>query len=252
MPEIIKRLPSILYQWIAPNLRMYLSTRQPTIWLLALIIGIAVSIAAVAFRELISFFQLFWLGDTSELVATAARSVPWYVVLFAPAIGGALVGWCLVKLLPASRTGGVADVMEAKALGGRNIELKPGLFSALATTISLGFGASAGREGPVVHLGAAISSSFAHKMKLPEWSRKTLLGCGVAAAVSASFNAPIAGVLFAHEVILGHYAMRAFVPIVISSVAGTILSRLWFGDIAAFQIPDYQICLLYTSDAADD
>ena len=63
----------------------------------------------------------------------------------------------------------------------------------------------------------------------------------MASAVSSSFNAPIAGVLFAHEVILGHYGMRAFVPIVISSVGGTLISRLWFGDIAAFDIPEYQI-----------
>ena len=93
----------------------------------------------------------------------------------------------------------------------------------------------------MVHLGATIATTFAHSMKLQEWSRRTLLACGVAGAVSASFNAPIAGVLFAHEVILGHYAMRAFVPIVISSVSGTILSRQWFGADAAFVIPDYQI-----------
>ena len=93
----------------------------------------------------------------------------------------------------------------------------------------------------MVHLGAALSSALARKFALPAWGKRTLLGCGVAAAVSASFNAPIAGVLFAHEVILGHYAMRAFVPIVISSVSATILSRLCFGDVVAFTIPDYQI-----------
>ena len=77
------------------------------------------------------------------------------------------------------------------------------------------------------------------------WSKNTLLASAVGAAVSASFNAPIAGVLFAHEVILGHYARRSFVPIVIASVCGTLVSRAWFGDVAAFSIPNYQISSIW-------
>lgn len=208
---------------------------------MAMIVGFTVSIATIIFRELIGLVQLTWLLDRSENVVSASVGLPWYVILLAPAVGGAVVGWFLVNLLPLRRTGGVADVIEARALDGREIELKPALWSAWVTAVSLGSGASAGREGPMVHLGAAITSALAGKFKLPHWSRKTLLACGAAAAVSASFNAPIAGVLFAHEIILGHYARRSFVPIVISAVGGTLLSRLWFGDVAAFIIPDYQI-----------
>jgi len=213
--------------------------------MLALLIGLSVSVAAILFRELIGYTQLLWLGDRSENVASIARSLPWYIVFFAPVIGGIVVGICLVYLLPLRRTGGVADVIEARALGGRNIELKPAISSAVVTAISLGSGASAGREGPMVHFGAAISTAMAKFFKMPNWCDRTFLACGVASAVSASFNAPLAGVLFAHEVILGHYSMRAFVPIVISSVAGTIFSRLWFGDVAAFDIPDFQITSLW-------
>ncbi len=241
MPEILNRLPSIIVRWVEPNLRQYWATRQPLLWVLALVIGLTVSVAIIIFREMIGYVQLIWLGDRSENVASAARLLPWYVVFLAPVVGGVVVGWCLTYLLPMRRTGGVADVIEARALGGRHIELKPALYSALTTIISLGSGASAGREGPVVHLGAAISTSFSRLFRLPDLSGRTLLACGVASAVSASFNAPIAGVLFAHEVILGHYGMRAFVPIVISSVGGTLISRIWFGDIAAFDIPEYQI-----------
>ena len=93
----------------------------------------------------------------------------------------------------------------------------------------------------MVHLGATLATFVASRFSLPDWGRRTLLACGVASAVSASFNAPIAGVLFAHEVVLGHYAKRAFIPIVISSVMGTLASRLWFGEEAAFTIPDHQI-----------
>ncbi|MFK7903368.1 MAG: chloride channel protein, partial [Nitratireductor sp.] len=121
----------------------------------------------------------------------------------------------------------------------------PAINSAIITVISLGSGASAGREGPVVHLGAVISNFVGQRFKLPAWGAKTLLACGVAAAVSASFNARIAGVLFAHEVILGHYAKRAFIPIVIASVSSTILTRLYFGDVVAFTIPAYEITSLW-------
>lgn len=241
LPEIIRRLPNILSAWIGPNTRTFIDSREHHLWVLSLIIGLCVSIAALAFRELIQFTQFLWIGERSEAFLDKAREIHWAWMLFFPAVAGLFIGWLLNNFLPAKRTSGVADVMEAKAYGGRNIELKAGLGSALVSALSLGFGASAGREGPLVHLGATIATSFGAKFNLPGWGQRTLLACGVASAVSASFNAPIAGVLFAHEVILGHYSKRSFIPIVIASAMGTILTRLWFGNTAAFSIPDYQI-----------
>ncbi len=245
MLDIVKNLPSIIKSWIAPNLRQFFGTKQPQSWVLALVIGLCVSVAAIAMRELIGYVQLAWLGDSSESVASIARSLPWYVIFMAPVIGGAIVGVILLYFVPMHRPGGVADVIEARALGGRGIELKPAISSFFITIVSLGSGASAGREGPIVHFGAAISSYVSNLFKMPLWCDRTLLACGVASGISASFNAPLAGVLFAHEVILGHYSMRAFVPIVISSVAGTIFSRQWFGNIAAFDIPHYEIISMW-------
>ena len=245
MLDIVKNLPSIIKSWIAPNLRQFFGTKQPQSWVLALVIGLCVSVAAIAMRELIGYVQLAWLGDSSESVASIARGLPWYVIFLAPVIGGAIVGVILLYFVPMHRPGGVADVIEARALGGRGIELKPAISSFFVTIVSLGSGASAGREGPIVHFGAAISSYVSNLFKMPLWCDRTLLACGVASGISASFNAPLAGVLFAHEVILGHYSMRAFVPIVISSVAGTIFSRQWFGNIAAFDIPHYQIISMW-------
>lgn len=229
------------WSWVRPNLTYFLTTRQPVLWLLALLIGIFVGGAAIAFRELVGAFQLIWLQDMSELVATAARRQPWWVILLAPAVCGAIVGLLLEKVMPGKRALGVADVIEARAMPARRIGFRSGVCSALIAAVSLGFGASAGREGPLVHLGATISNLFAERLRLGERASRILLACGAGAAVSASFNVPLAGVLFAHEVILGHYAARAFVPIVISTVSGTILSRLYFGEHAAFIIPDYQI-----------
>lgn len=240
LARTLRSLPGLLRNWVTPNLRQFRESRQVTLWALALLVGAGVAVGAIMFREMIGFFQLFWLGSRSERVLTAAANLPFYMFFLGPVIGGIIVGQLLGRL-QARRTGGVADVMEARALSGRKLSKREGAWSALITTLSLGFGASAGREGPVVHLGATMASALSDRAKLPEWCRRTMLGAGVASAISASFNAPIAGVLFAHEVILGHYSMRSFVPIVISSAAGSVLSRLWFGDMVSFVVPRYQI-----------
>ncbi|MBD1547427.1 chloride channel protein [Roseibium aggregatum] len=223
------------------NFNEFLAQKRPIIWLLALCIGAIVSWAAILFREAIGLVQLVWLGTSSENVITALADLPWYVVVAAPTVGGLIVGLLLQYVQPTKRTYSVADVIEARARGVEELMFRPGILSALITTLSLGSGASAGREGPVVHLGATIGASLSRLFQLPASARRILLACGVASAVSASFNAPIAGVLFAHEVILGHYALSAISPIAISAVTGTVFSRLWFGDVAAFVIPGHQI-----------
>ncbi len=226
---------------IATNFSGFTRRRQPLVWLLAIAIGIAVALAAIAFRVGIGLFQLIWLGTASEAVVTAAAKLPPIVIIAAPALGGLAVGILLHAIQPKQRTSSVADVMEARVRGGSGLPFWPGISSAFLTVMSLGMGASAGREGPMVHLGGTIGAALCRSLKLPVEARRVLLACGVASAVSASFNAPIAGVLFAHEVVLGHYALSAIVPISISAVAGTLLSRLWFGDVAAFVIPSHQI-----------
>jgi CIC family chloride channel protein len=240
----LKRLPVLTAGWIKPNIRLFRSTRLPLVWALAIVIGVLTAIAAILFRMAIGAFQWLWLGTSAETVITAAATVPWWVILLAPTLGGLCIGIFLQTIQPKQRTGGVPDVIEARVQGGRGLPFWSGISSAFLTSASLGCGASAGREGPVVHLGATIGTALCQTFRLPDAARRILLACGVASAVSASFNAPIAGVLFAHEVILGHYAMTAFVPIVIASVLGTLMSRLWFGDIAAFSIPEYQISSL--------
>ncbi|MCY6379961.1 chloride channel protein [Hoeflea prorocentri] len=241
LPDFIRNLPTQIRQWVAPNIRNFTGERQPRLWLMSLVIGVGVTIAAILFREMIGAVQLLWLQDRSERVISATRSTPWYLIFLAPVAGGLVVGILLQVLMPQRRTLSVADVIEARALTGRKLGLRDGLNSAIITVISLGSGASAGREGPVIHLGATLANHVARRTDLPEWSKRTLLGAGVAAAISASFNAPVAGVLFAHEVILGHFALRSFVPIVIASSGAAIISRGWFGESAAFVVPQYHV-----------
>lgn len=230
-----------LRDWVEPNVREFASSRQLTIWMLALVIGALTCIAAIVFREAIGLVQWVWLGTRAEDMLDEARTVPWPIIMLVPVLGGLVVGAGLWFLTTNRRTGGVPDVIEARALSGRDLPLRDGLVSASLSAISLGAGGSSGREGPLVHLGATLADNLIRKFELPPNARRTLLGCGVASAVSASFNAPIAGVLFAHEVVLGHYAGRAFVPIVIASALAAIGSRLWFGEDAAFIVPEFEI-----------
>lgn len=239
------RLPVFFSDRFTANFSEFLAERQPLVWIMALIIGVAAAYAAIVFRLAIRVFQLPWLGTMDKATTAAAMQLPWWVILLAPTAGGLIVGFILVNFQRGRRPHNVADVIEASAVGGCRISARDGFLSALISSISLGTGASAGREGPVVHLGAAIASQLEQRFHLSPSAQRTLLGCGVSAAVAASFNAPIAGVLFAHEVILRHYALRAFVPITIASVVATLIARFHLGNFPAFFVPAYEIASLW-------
>lgn len=207
----------------------------------ALAVGLAAAAGAVAFRESIDVLQAVFLGFGSENVASGAAAMPDWRLLLAPTAGGLLIGLFVRYLMPGGRPQGVADVIEASALRAGRMSIRRGLGAAAISATSIGCGASVGREGPAVHLGAALASFVGRPLHLTRSQSRTLLGCGVASAVAASFNAPIAGVFFALEVVIGHYALSAFAPIVIASVCGTVVSRMYFGDFPAFILPEHQI-----------
>ena len=212
-----------------------LRNEQIILSILAVLIGVAAAYSSIAFRELIALVQ--WAGFGTRVTAQVAH-LPWWQVVLVPALGGLVVGFLVRLFQQGGRPHGVADVMEAGALRDGHIPLKEGAIAALGAVISIGSGASVGREGPAVHIGASLASWVGRRFKLPRSLSLTLLGCGVAAAVAASFNAPIAGAFFALEVVIGHYALSAFAPVVIASVAGTIIARVHLGDFPAFVISD--------------
>jgi len=212
---------------------------------LAVVIGIAAAFAAVLFRELIGLIQAGFYGFEHELVASGVSELSRWHVLLAPTVGGLLIGLFIRYVMPGGRPQGVADVIEANALRAGRVSGRVGLGAAFVNAASIGAGASVGREGPAVHLGATVASVIGRRFRLNRSQCRTLLGCGVAAAVAASFNAPVAGVFFALEVVIGHYALTAFAPIVIASVAGTVVSRTYFGDVPAFVVPPYEIASFF-------
>lgn len=223
------------------RLRRLLRNDQLVLGLLALAVGALAGGAVIAFREGISLVQLLFFGSGSERLFSVAADLPWWWLLLAPTVGGLLVGLFIRYLLPGGRPLAVADVVEASAMRGGRVPFDAGIAAAVVSALSIGVGASVGREGPAVHLGATLGAGVARRLHLGRSLSRTMLGCGVASAVAASFNAPIAGALFAHEVVVGHYGISAFAPVVIAAVTGTVISRAWFGDFPAFIVPDFQL-----------
>jgi len=220
------------------SLRRLTRNVQVILSLLAVVIGVTSGLAAIGFRYAIDYVQRLGFGFGGEQVATLAGALPGWRILLVPLLGGLAVGLLVHFFMPGRRPRGVADVIEANALRGGRMSLIDGLRAAVVNAISIGSGASVGREGPVVHLGASLGAWVSKRLHLRRTSSRTLLGCGVAAAVAASFNAPIAGTFFALEVVVGHYALTAFAPIVIASVIGTMVSRMHYGDFPAFILPE--------------
>lgn len=208
---------------------------------LAMVLGMLGGFAGIAFREAIDLVQSVAFGVRGEIILDGLAILPWWHVPLATTLGGLVVGLMVVWLMPQKRPAGVADVIEASALRGARVNWREGLGGAAISATTIGVGGSSGREGPVVHLAASIAAQVAAALKMNRSMSQTLLGCGVAAGVAASFNAPIAGVFFALEVVTGNYALAAFTPVVIASVVGTIVSRAYFGDYPAFIIQSNEI-----------
>ncbi len=208
---------------------------QLQFWLIAMIIGILAGFAALFFRKGITALQgaVYGAEDVDYLHSFAA-TLPWYVLLLVPVLGGLIVGIILHRLTPDGRVRSVADVIEGAALRDGRVEIREGLASACASFLTLSTGGSSGREGPVVHIAGMISTWISDRIRADGVTGRDLLGCAVAAAVSASFNAPIAGALFAMEVVLRHFSVNTFAPIVVASVAGTVINRLEYGDVTEF------------------
>ncbi|MEM7569281.1 MAG: chloride channel protein, partial [Pseudomonadota bacterium] len=211
----------------------------------AAVIGIVVGYAALLFRIGVDSIQFLAFGTAAEDMVDWLRSLDWYSKVIPPIVGGILVAFMLRSLLKGQPAGSVADVIEANMVGAGKVSFRKAIASALVSITALGAGSSVGREGPMIHLGGALASAVSSWLKAPPATARTLLGCGVAAAIAASFNAPIAGVFFALEVVLGSYAIASFAPIVIAGVLGTIVTRIHIGDYPAFDIPDYSIATFF-------
>jgi CIC family chloride channel protein len=197
----------------------------------AVLVGVGGGFGAVAFRSLIAGEQYL----AFNIIGAGLGKVMGPVALVAQlAIGGIIAAWIASTFAPEAKGHGVPEVMEAVALRGGKMRPRIIAVKALASASSIGFGGSCGREGPIVQIGSTIGSVIGQVVRAPAPVVRTLVACGAAAGISATFNAPIGGVFFAAEVILGEFAPRSFAAIVVASVLSAVIGRAFFGNHPSF------------------
>ncbi len=205
-------------------------------------VGLLTGYVAVVFHDaIVTISSLSFTGLRSFGKSTFIDNY-WKVLLpFIPAFGGLLVGLYNAFVMKARPGHGLASVIKAVAQNDGIIDRKLWVHKSITSVLSIGTGGGGGREAPIVQVGSAIGSTVAQMLRFSPNKTRTLLGCGAAAGLAAVFNAPIGGVMFAVEVLLGDFSVKTFSPIVIAAVIGTVLSRSFLGNSPTFQVPEYAL-----------
>jgi CIC family chloride channel protein len=240
------RLPS------APRSRLldWLRATEPGLVALALTIGAGAGLGAVFFREIIALFTEIFTGARDYAATPGAPHPllpllgPWFL-LAVPVLGGLLYGPLIDRFAREARGHGVPEVMYAVSEQGGRIRPRVAVITSVASALCLGAGGSVGREGPIVQIGSALGSTIGQRLQVGELKMRLLVACGAAGGISATFNAPIAGVFFALELILQNFEARSFGVVVLSSVMADIVGRDAFGSAPFLALPDFQIVSLW-------
>lgn len=224
------------------RLRLARAEALPQLATLGVICGLLTGLVIIAFRLLIEVSQsLFLPGADPENYEGLAMI--WRFLL--PFAGGLVLG-LVFQFLPAeSRNVGVVHVMERLSYHQGRLPWRNAIVQFLGGALSIVAGHSVGREGPAIHLGAASGSIAGRYLGLPNNSLRVLAGCGVAAAIAAAFNTPLAGVVFAMEVVIMEYTVAGFAPVILAAVSATALSRIVYGPEPAFVVPQIALGSLF-------
>ncbi|MBN1427219.1 MAG: chloride channel protein [Anaerolineae bacterium] len=199
----------------------------------SLLVGVGTGLGAVVFNRLIQWVtkaSFEWIPQTFPWLGS------WYIVIV-PTLGGLLAGPLICFFAREAKGHGVPEVMEAIALQGGRIRPIVVVVKAVASSLTIGTGGSVGREGPIVQIGAALGSTLGQGLRLSEDRVRSLVACGVAGGIAATFNAPIAGVIFALEVILGELSVGHVGTVVLSAVTANTVARVILGSEYAFPVP---------------
>ena len=208
--------------------------------ILAALLGFLAGFASTFFRWMIEFFESIFSIEGFSLAGIPPQTYPFLLPLM-PMVGGFFIG-LICKYFPnAVKENGVHKVMYAVALNDGKVRKRTIASCAVTSSITIGSGGSAGREGPTVQIGAAVGSTIGQLLHLSTDRMRVLVGCGAAAGIAASFNAPLAGVLFSLEIILGDFAIHTFSPIIIASVIGTVTGRALEGNEVTFNVPVHEL-----------
>ena len=238
-PNPTRRLLQRLHSWLLGHVQRGTVPAGALTIVLAGVIGILAGLGAIVFSSLID------VVSESTVLPIIHRSVEnrwWLAVLWmVPALGLLAVAWFTRRFAPEAQGHGVPEVITAVARHDGVIRPRVSLVKILASGVCIGTGGSVGREGPIVQIGSALGSAAGQMFKLSGRNIKVLVASGAAAGISATFNAPLAGVMFASEIILGNFAVESLTPIVIASVLANVV-QLHIGEYglhAAFQHLDY-------------
>ncbi|MCF2129196.1 chloride channel protein [Strepomyces sp. STD 3.1] len=213
---------------------------------LAVLVGAGAGLGSIVFRWCIQTFTRLFSGHADYAAAPGSGHphLPWlgaFFVLAAPVVGGLLYGPLVNRFAKEARGHGVPEVMLAVAQRGGRISPKVAVVKTLASALTIGSGGSVGREGPIVQVGAALGSTLGRLTRLTEDRMKLLVACGAAGGIAATFNAPLAGVIFAMELILAAFSIEAFGATVLASVTAGIIGRAAFGDVAFLHLPAFHV-----------
>ena len=208
--------------------------------ILGLAIGAVTSLAAMLFVDVVAL-----LNDLLFVSPASRREVQHpvlliFVTVLVPTVAGLVVG-ALHQFIPERRAHAPADIVRAVQGFEGHIPARSGLLSTASSVISLGAGASTGQYGPLAYLGATLGSAIADIDERRRWMGNVGIGCGVASAIATAFNAPLAGIVFAHEVILRHYSLRAFAPITVAAAIGYVIVNAGFERPPLFEISDLSV-----------
>lgn len=223
-------------QW-KDRLRLAKPPEMAVLMVLAVLVGVGAGFGSVLFRLMIEGFSSVAFGTGSRAFFFLGD---YYIVLI-PAIGGLIVGPLVYFFAREARGHGVPEVMQAVALHGGRIRPVVMAVKTLASSICIGFGGSAGREGPIVQIGSSLGSAIGQLLKMSADRTRTLVACGAAGGIAATFNAPVAGVLFALEVVLAEFAVANFSTVVVSAVTASVISQIFVGSEPAFSVPPYAL-----------
>ena len=227
---MIGKTGRIFFDW-----RTLIKSRPVQLIPLAVLVGLGAGLGADFFRWLIDSVTRFSFGTLGSLLASFS---PFHLMII-PLLGGLIYGPIIYFFAREAKGHGVPEVMEAVALRGGRIRPRVAVVKSLASAICIGTGGSVGREGPIVQIGSSLGSTIGQFFKLDDEQVSILVGCGAAGGIAATFNAPIAGAIFAMEIIAGQVRAASFGAMVVSAVVADVVARHFSGDMRAFMVPDY-------------
>ncbi|MYE11134.1 MAG: chloride channel protein [Gammaproteobacteria bacterium] len=236
LPGLARRLTSRIAQRV---LRPRLAYADPLqrLALLGVAAGAVTGVVVSLFRLAIDGAALVALGGDSENF----EALPPELRAGLPLLGALVVGIALTRLSEDRRRTGVAHVLQRLREHAGRLPAANAVVQFFAGTAALAAGLSGGREGPAIHLGATASSLLGQRLGVPPDSLRILVACGAAAAIAGSFNTPMAGVVFAMEVVLLEYAAATFIPVGLAAVTATVITRYFFGDMPVFEVGNIQM-----------